>query len=61
MLNIKIVIPPSIFYSGVYLKDIFGVNMAIYYLFLLITGNENSVHKYYKFIVDGFIGYSYIG
>ena len=60
MLNIKVVMPPSIFYLGVYLKDISNINMAVYYSFLLVTGNKNGVHKYYKFIINGFMGYSYI-
>ena len=60
MLNIKIVVLLSIFYLGVYLKDISSINIAIYYSFLLITGDKNGVYKYYKFIVTGFIGYSYI-
>ena len=60
MLNIKVVILSSIFYPGVYLKDISNINIAIYYLFLLITGDENGVYKYYKFVVSGFMGCSYI-
>ena len=60
MLGIKVVISPNIFYLGVYLKDIFSINMAVYYLFLFVTGNENGVYKYYKFVVSGFMGYSYI-
>ena len=60
MLNIKVVVLPSIFYLGVYLKDISSINMAIYYLFLLIMGDENGVYKYYKFVIGGFISCSYI-
>ena len=60
MLSIKVVILPNIFYSGVYFKDISSVNIAVYYSFLLITGDENGVYKYYKFIVAGFMGYGYI-
>ena len=61
MLGIKIVILLNIFYLGVYLKDISNINIAVYYLFLLITGDKNGVYKYYKFIVIKFIDYSYIG
>ena len=61
MLNIKVVILLSMFYLEVYLKDIFGVNIAVYYLFLFITGDKNGVYKCYKFIVARFIGYNYIG
>ena len=60
MLNIKVVVLPNIFYLGVYLKDVFSVNIAVYYSFLLITGDKNGVYKYYKFIIAGFIGCSYI-
>ena len=61
MLNIKVIIPPDMFYLGVYFKDISSVNIAIYYLFLLITGDENGVYKCYKFIIARFMGCSYIG
>ena len=61
MLNIKVVILPNIFYLEVYFKDVSGVNIVIYYLFLLITGDENGVYKYYKFIISKFIGCGYMG
>jgi hypothetical protein len=33
------------FYLGVYLKDILTIYMGIYYLFLLVTGDENAIYK----------------
>jgi hypothetical protein len=61
VLGVEVVVPPGTFYPGVYLKDVSGVNMAVCYSLLLVTGDENGVHECYEFVVGGFMGCGYMG